>query len=134
MRIAVYSGSFNPLHEGHVAILRRLSGMFDFTYLIVSPQNPFKGSEYLLSARDRFNAADGMLHRHPELSARADDIEFSMPAPQYSIRTLDALRDREPAIRSPWLLALTICPGSTNGRITAVSLWNTASSFFRGTE
>ena len=44
MRIAVYPGSFDPLHIGHRAILEYLTGPggFDCTYLIVSPQNPFK--------------------------------------------------------------------------------------------
>ena len=45
MKIAVYSGSFNPLHIGHKAIIEYLTGKMDFdeVYLIVSPQNPLKG-------------------------------------------------------------------------------------------
>ena len=43
MRIAVYTGSFDPLHIGHLAILERLSASrdFDWVYLVISPQNPF---------------------------------------------------------------------------------------------
>ena len=39
MRIAVYSGSFNPLHIGHQAILEYLTNEkgFDWVYLVVSP-------------------------------------------------------------------------------------------------
>ena len=41
MKTAVYPGSFNPLHIGHLAILRYLTSEMDFdqVYLIVSPQN-----------------------------------------------------------------------------------------------
>ena len=44
MRIAVYSGSFNPLHIGHQAIMEYLTLKkdFDWVYLVVSPKNPLK--------------------------------------------------------------------------------------------
>ena len=98
MKIAVYPGSFNPLHIGHLAILRYLTSEMDFdqVYLIVSPQNPFKGKDMLLSGQERFEAAVRAVARHPELKVRVDDIELHMPAPQYTIRTLDALSRREP--------------------------------------
>lgn len=99
MRIAVYSGSFNPLHIGHLAILRYLSqcGGFGKVYLVVSPQNPFKGAENLESAKRRLEDAKAAVALHPELgNVQVSDIEFSMPAPQYSYRTLCALRDAHP--------------------------------------
>lgn len=98
MRIAVYCGSFDPLHIGHKAIMQYLteSGAFDWVYLIISPQSPFKDPSKAFNARDRFNAAVEAVRRHPELHVWVDDIELGMPAPQYTIRTLDALREREP--------------------------------------
>lgn len=98
MNIAVYPGSFNPLHIGHLAILEHLTRDrgFDAVYLVVSPQSPFKDAANTLSAQDRFDAAVAALARHPGLRARADDIELTMPPPQYTIRTLDALQAREP--------------------------------------
>ena len=98
MKTAVYPGSFHPLHIGHLAILRYLTSEMDFdqVYLIVSPQNPFKGKDMLLSGQERFEAAVRAVARHPELKVRVDDIELHMPAPQYTIRTLDALSRREP--------------------------------------
>lgn len=117
MNIAVYSGSFNPLHIGHLAIMKYLigEGGFDCVYLIVSPKNPLKEGIDSASGRDRFEAAVEAVKRHfPEpLSAgdipsttyssadkgrrvKVDDIELNMPAPHYTIRTLDTLREREP--------------------------------------
>ena len=97
MRIAVYSGSFNPLHTGHLSVMRTLSesGAFDGVYLVVSPQNPLKDSSNVLSGRERLEAAVLALGRHPELKVRVEDIELTMEAPHYTIRTLDALKQRE---------------------------------------
>ena len=97
MKIAVYPGSFNPLHIGHKAIIRYLTADMDFdnVYLIVSPKNPLKDNISAESARDRFEAACKAVSRSG-LKVKVDDIELGMPAPQYTIRTLDALSAREP--------------------------------------
>ncbi len=98
MRIAVYSGSFDPLHIGHQAIMERLTATreFDWVYLVISPQNPFKDPEKALSAERRYRAAIEAVRRHPELHVWVDNIELEMPAPHYTIKTLDALKRREP--------------------------------------
>ena len=98
MRIAVYSGSFDPLHIGHQAIMERLTETreFDWVYLVISPQNPLKDPAKALSAERRYRAAIEAVRRHPELHVWVDNIELEMPAPHYTIKTLDALRKREP--------------------------------------
>ena len=98
MRIAIYSGSFNPLHIGHLAVLEEVDrcGKFDWTYLVVSPKNPLKDSARAETGRDRLRAAIQAVSRHPQLRVWVDDIELDMPAPQYTIFTLDALAAREP--------------------------------------
>ena len=131
MNIAVYSGSFNPLHIGHLAIMKYLvgEGGFDYVYLIVSPKNPLKDGISADSGLDRYHAAIEAVHRHfPEVTeehggympppargcltegkagvsvmssatsgkVKVDDIELKMPQPHYTIRTLDALQEREP--------------------------------------
>ncbi len=98
MKIAVYSGSFNPLHIGHQAIMEYLTESmgFDMVYLIVSPKNPIKLTVSAETGRERYEAAVAAVERHPELKVKVDDIELDMPAPQYTIKTLDALAEREP--------------------------------------
>ena len=101
--VAVYSGSFNPLHIGHLAIIRYMieEAGFDMVYLIVSPKNPLKDGISSASGPERYHAAIEAVRRHPELygKVKVDDIEMNMPEPHYSIRTLDALREREPSNR-----------------------------------
>ncbi len=96
MRIAVYSGSFNPLHIGHLAIMQHLRDRFDWTYLVVSPKNPLKDSISADTGTDRYRAAVQAVCRHPELKVWVEDIELGMEPPHYTIRTLDALKAREP--------------------------------------
>ncbi len=98
MKIAVYSGSFNPLHIGHLAIMKHVTeeAGFDYVYLIVSPKNPLKDGISSITGRDRYEAAVQAVRKHPELRVWVDDIELTMPEPHYTIRTLDALREREP--------------------------------------
>lgn len=101
MNVAVYSGSFNPLHKGHEAIIRYLTaeGGFDIVYLVVTPQNPFKEKHSNPTGRQRYEAAVAAVRRHPDLKVRVLDIELNMPSPQYTINTLDALQAAEPQNR-----------------------------------
>lgn len=112
--IAVYSGSFNPLHIGHLAIIRHMIEVagFDMVYLIVSPKNPLKDGISSDSGRERYMAAVEAVERRflrsgqsasgrndskaVEAKVKVDDIELNMPEPHYTIRTLDALKEREP--------------------------------------
>lgn len=98
MRIAVYSGSFNPLHKGHLAIMEHIcaDAAFDALYLVVTPQNPLKAGVDQPSGQERYMAAVEFAGRHPELRVKVDDIELGMEPPHYTVKTLDALKEREP--------------------------------------
>ena len=110
MKTAVYSGSFNPLHIGHLAILKHLTGAggYDCVRLVVSPKNPLKESISSASGPERYQAALEAVNRHfpphPEVAecvddmhtVIVDDIELTMPEPHYTIRTLDTLKEKHP--------------------------------------
>ena len=98
MKIAVYPGSFDPLHIGHQAIMEYLTREkeFDWVYLVITPQNPFKDASKALSAQERYEAAVDAVLRHPDLHVRVDDIELTLGTPSYTMRTLEALKLREP--------------------------------------
>jgi len=98
MRIAVYSGSFDPLHIGHKAIMEYLTEVsdFDWVYLVISPQNPLKDPSKALNAEQRYLKAIEAVRRYPGLHVWVENIELKMPPPSYTIKTLDALKKREP--------------------------------------
>lgn len=102
MKVAVYSGSFNPMHIGHLSVIRYLleNAGYDKVYMIVSPHNPFKDPGIADNSAQRLQAAREAIERN-NLQDRVfvDDIEFGMSQPSYSIRTLDALKAREPRNR-----------------------------------
>ncbi len=125
MKIAVYSGSFNPLHIGHLAIMKHVTeeAGFDYVYLIVSPKNPFKSEMDGSTGRQRYEAAVEAVRRHPELRVRVDDIELDMPEPHYTIRTLDALREREPENE------FTLIIGADN--LAGIDRWRNGSRILR---
>ena len=106
-KTAIYSGSFNPLHIGHLAIIKYMidEAGFDMVYLIVSPKTPLKDGISSATGTDRYKAAIEAVRRHfptdsyaaeQEGPVKVDDIELNMPEPHYTIRTLDALKKREP--------------------------------------
>ena len=93
--IAVYSGSFDPLHIGHQAILEEISKEYDWVYLIVTPQNPLKEKKSS-NLNDRIDKAYAALSRHEILNVTVSDIEKNMEPPYYTVRTLDELKKTMP--------------------------------------
>ncbi len=55
----IFGGSFNPIHNGHIAIAGRLleSVGLDEIWFVVSPQNPFKRGMRLLDDPLRLDIA-----------------------------------------------------------------------------
>ena len=101
---AIYSGSFNPLHIGHLEILRHLVRDFDRVLLLVSPRNPLKSTATVSDAQARLEAAREAVARHPETATKVEvsDIEFRLGEPNYTIRTLEGLKSEQPDARL-WL-------------------------------
>jgi len=98
MKVALLLGSFNPIHEGHLAILRYLltRKAADQVRLIVSPESPFKEGQGLLD-----NAAQRLADARKAVQAAGldvivSDVEFHLPAPRYTINTLHYLQATEP--------------------------------------
>lgn len=107
MRIALFGGSFNPIHCGHLSLAGAVlgSGLADEVWLMISPQNPLKPAAGLLPECRRLELARRALQAasiaSPERAGRivASDYEFSLPRPTYTYATLRALRRDRPADR-----------------------------------
>ena len=96
MKIALYFGSFNPIHNGHLIIANHIVQTENIKELwfVVTPQNPFKIEKKLLNANHRYQlikfAIDG------ENKLRASNIEFNLPKPSYTVNTLVYLKEKFP--------------------------------------
>ena len=92
MRIAIFSGSFNPIHNGHLAIARETlsQGAADELWFLVSPQNPLKKDLDLLPETDRLTMVKLAIENEPQM--KASDFEFHLPRPTYTIKTLENLK------------------------------------------
>jgi nicotinate-nucleotide adenylyltransferase len=57
MKVGLYFGSFNPIHNGHLIIAQAALEFshLDEIWFIVSPQNPFKQNKNLLHEFDRYD-------------------------------------------------------------------------------
>lgn len=96
MRVGLYFGSFNPVHFGHLIIANHILNetKLQKVWFVVSPQNPFKQSATLLNEYDRFFLVQKAIE--DDLRLRAVDIEFGLPKPSYTIRTLSYLQEKHP--------------------------------------
>ncbi|RXJ52704.1 nicotinate (nicotinamide) nucleotide adenylyltransferase [Gelidibacter gilvus] len=96
MKIGLYFGTFNPIHIGHLIIANHMAEHSDLDqiWFVVTPQSPFKVKASMLDNHDRFEMVYRATADYPKL--RANDIEFGMPQPNYTINTLAYLQEKFP--------------------------------------
>lgn len=96
MKIGLYFGSFNPIHNGHLIIATHCINFTDVeqVWIIVSPQNPFKEAASLLGEYDRLHLIKKAIEG--ETNIKVSDVEFKLPKPSYTINTLQYLEERYP--------------------------------------
>lgn len=101
-RIGLLGGSFNPAHEGHVAIseeaLRRLG--LDEVWWLVSPQNPLKSTSGMAPQEERAETAATLL-RNPKIRVTTLETAFGTA---YTAETLRLLVQRFPKVHFVWLM------------------------------
>lgn len=95
-KIGLYSGSFNPIHHGHVMLANYLVEFSDLDELwfVVTPQNPLKQKDELLDDDERLKMVQLAVGDDPRF--RVSDIEMHLPRPSYTINTLTALSKQHP--------------------------------------
>lgn len=96
MKIGLYFGSFNPVHNGHLIIANYIANYtsLDRVWFVISPQNPFKEKGSLINEQHRKHMIDLAIEGEKKL--RTSNIEFKLPIPSYTIDTLTYLSDKQP--------------------------------------
>jgi nicotinate-nucleotide adenylyltransferase len=115
MKIGLFFGSFNPVHNGHLMLANYMvqtTGL-NKVWFVVSPHNPLKDKKTLLGEYDRLNLINLAIENNPKL--KASDIEFKLPQPSYTIDTLSYLKDKFPKHE------FTLIMGSDN--LTTLHKW-----------
>ena len=97
-------GTFNPVHEGHLALAREARRAFglDEVWLIPCAIPPHKTTTGLAPDADRLAMLRLAVADAPAL--RVLDIEMRLPHPSYTLHTLDALRAEHPDRRFAFII------------------------------
>ena len=106
MKIALYLGSFNPFHNGHLEVVKTALNDFKMDKVIIVPtmQNPWKKEKALDFEKRRDIIARSIISltsnnkywcwKYPINKIYIDDIEKSLISPYYSYATLHALKNK----------------------------------------
>lgn len=91
LKTGIYSGSFNPIHIGHLALANWLCEFegLDEVWFLITPHNPLKKKDELLDDSLRLEMAQAAISGYPKF--KVSDVEFHLPRPSYSIDTLRTL-------------------------------------------
>ena len=97
--IGIFGGSFNPIHNGHIALAKAFleKENLDEVWFMVSPQNPFKVNQQLLADHLRLDLVRKATADNPHF--KASDYEFQLPKPSYTWNTLQHLSKDFPTYR-----------------------------------
>ena len=93
MRVGLFGGSFNPIHNAHIALASTIceQARLDEVWFMVSPQNPLKQAQDLLDENERYEMVKLALDSQEKV-LKASNYEFHLERPSYTWKTLRALK------------------------------------------
>lgn len=98
MNIGIYGGSFNPVHFGHIGMMKWILEHTDLdeVWMLVSPKSPHKTDREDLDSNyaERVAAAREAVKDLPHVVV--SDFEDRLPRPSYTANTLRELRNTYP--------------------------------------
>lgn len=103
-KVALFFGSFNPIHIGHMIIADHVVNHTDCkeVWFVVSPHNPHKEKKTLLA--DHHRLAMVIRATENDMRFKASDIEFHLDQPSYTINTLVHLKEKYPEVEFSLLM------------------------------
>lgn len=93
-RIGIYGGTFDPIHNGHMAIASEVCWrlQLDEVLFVVAGQQPLKQQGHQASAEQRLAMVE--LACADEARFRVSSLELQRPPPSYSFDTITKLRQQ----------------------------------------
>ncbi len=94
MRIGILGGSFDPVHNGHLAIAKYASSELNLDQVIFVPTsaNPLKKKSCVLTNQGRLTLLREALKNFENFSV--SDCELRRPGPSYTVETLRYFRKK----------------------------------------
>jgi nicotinate-nucleotide adenylyltransferase len=101
MRVALFGGSFDPPHHGHIAIATAASDVFDLDKVFFAPvgRQPLKPEGAPASFADRLAMVELACRVDPRFEVSDLDAPRSDGSPNYTVQTLTTLHEAVPDAR-----------------------------------
>lgn len=94
--IGILGGSFDPVHNGHVAIAKSFLGsdLIDELWVLLAPDPPHKTGRAQTDYQLRLKMLQAVFKDFDEV--KVSDLEKQLPQPSYTIQTLQHLENKYP--------------------------------------
>ena len=94
-KIAIYGGTFDPVHHAHLILARQAIETIGLAKVILVPAaiSPLKKAAPVASGEVRLAMLQAAIKREPEFEV--DECELLRPPPSYTIDTVEEIRRRE---------------------------------------
>jgi nicotinate-nucleotide adenylyltransferase len=101
MRVALFGGSFDPPHHGHIAIATAAADVFDLDSVVFAPvgRQPLKPEGVPASFADRLAMVELACRADPRFAVSDLDAPRSDGSPNYTVQTLATLQEAMPDAR-----------------------------------
>lgn len=101
MRVALFGGSFDPPHHGHIAIATAAADVFDLEQVLFAPvgRQPLKTGRPPAPFADRLAMVELACGGDERFTASEIDAPRADGLPNYTVDTLTALREEMPEAR-----------------------------------
>jgi nicotinate-nucleotide adenylyltransferase len=98
MRVALFGGTFDPPHHGHIAIATAAADVFDLERVLFAPvgRQPLKPDGVPASFADRLAMVELACKVDPRFVVSDLDAPRDDGAPNYTVKTLAALKEALP--------------------------------------
>ena len=112
-RIGIFSGSFDPIHSGHLQVARAALASLSLDQVLFAPIGKPLARVAHASPQDRAEMIRLMVQEEPGLAVSQVDLAM---VPRYSVDTLTDLHRQQPGAEFTYIVGGTSCRTSPAGR------------------
>ncbi len=103
-KVAVFGGTFNPIHLGHLHLCAECQREYQFQKIILMPDHlpPHKQTQQLATAGQRLAMCRLAAEEYPFLEV--SDLELQLKGISYTVQTLRELTKSAPEVEWHWII------------------------------